>query len=101
MRGENLRGRRQEGAGRKRGTPNKRTAALKDAILGALEDAGGQGYLSQVAVTNPAAFLSLLAKLLPLCVGGEPAAEPIRIERVIVDRSLPPEEAYARMLGKD
>jgi hypothetical protein len=34
-------------------------------ILGALDDAGGQAYLAEQAHQNPAAFLTLLARLLP------------------------------------
>lgn len=51
--------------GRKKGTPNKLTKALKDVILGALDDAGGQQYLASQAKTNPSAFLSLLGRVVP------------------------------------
>jgi hypothetical protein len=51
--------------GRKKGTPNKLTKALKDVILGALDDAGGQAYLAKQAKTNPSAFLSLLGRVVP------------------------------------
>lgn len=56
--------------GRKKGVPNKLTGQLKDMILGALEDAGGQEYLKLQAVNNPNAFLSLVGKVLPLQVTG-------------------------------
>ena len=61
------------GASRK-GIPNKVTKELKDMILGALDDAGGQAYLSAQAIENPAAFLSLIGKVLPKDVnhGGQP-----------------------------
>lgn len=52
------------GASRK-GIPNRVTKELKDMILGALDDAGGQKYLSAQAIENPAAFLSLIGKVLP------------------------------------
>lgn len=51
--------------GRKKGVPNKNTKALKDMILGALVDAGGQDYLSSQAKKNPVAFMGLLGKVLP------------------------------------
>ena len=57
--------------GRKKGTPNKVTAALKDMILTALDQAhpeGGIGYLKSQAVANPTAFMSLVGKVLPLDV---------------------------------
>ena len=76
--------------GRKKGTPNKTTALLKDAILKAATDAGDgdlSAYLLQQANSNPTAFLTLLGKVLPMQVGGDPdnPVETIhRIERVIV-----------------
>src|SRR3954462_8845759 len=51
--------------GRTKGTPNKLQASLRDMILGALEEAGGQQYLARVAVENPAPFLALLGRVLP------------------------------------
>ena len=47
------------------GIPNKNTKAIKEMILGALEDAGGQDYLLGQATTNPVAFMGLIAKILP------------------------------------
>lgn len=57
--------------GRVAGTPNKFTRELKDMILGALEDVGGQDYLVAQAGQNPTAFLTLVGKVLPLQVTGE------------------------------
>jgi len=37
-------------------------------ILGALDDAGGRGYLAIQAKSNPVAFLTLLGKVLPQTV---------------------------------
>jgi hypothetical protein len=59
------------GKGRVKGVPNKVTGALKDMILGALANAGGVKYLEQQAKENPAAFLTLVGKVLPLQVTGE------------------------------
>ena len=56
---------RPESAGRKKGVTNKVTKELKDMILGALDDAGGQTYLAQQAIDNPGAFMSLVGKVLP------------------------------------
>lgn len=61
--------------GRAKGTPNKTTALLKDAILQAAEAAGGgeQGlvtYLTEQAKTNPGPFMALLGKVLPLQLTG-------------------------------
>jgi hypothetical protein len=38
---------------------------LRDMILGALDDAGGQAYLAEQAHQNPTAFLTLLGRVLP------------------------------------
>lgn len=60
------------GPGRPKGVPNRTTTLLKDAILQAAGEAGGPeglvGYLKFVAADNPAAFTSLLGKVLPLQV---------------------------------
>lgn len=60
--------------GRQKGTPNKVTAVLKNAILTAAERAhpgGTVGYLVQQAQENPVAFMGLLGKVLPLTGPGE------------------------------
>lgn len=63
--------------GRQKGTPNRTTALLKDAILEAATQAGGEGelvgYLTTQAKANPAAFMSLLGKVLPMQIAGDPA----------------------------
>lgn len=62
------------GAGRKKGSPNKLNAQLKEMILGALHDNGGQAYLKVQALANPTAFMSLLSKVLPMTIAGDPTA---------------------------
>lgn len=61
--------------GRQKGTPNKTTALLKDAILQAADEAGDAegmvGYLREQAKANPSAFLTLLGKVLPMQLTGE------------------------------
>lgn len=63
--------------GRQKGTPNKLTAGVKDALRTAFTQAGGVEYLVGVAKAEPRVFCALLAKLLPsreeLPAGGAPA----------------------------
>lgn len=65
------------GKGRPKGSVNKTTALLKDAILLAAQKAGGDGedglvnYLQVQAQTNPGPFMSLLGKVLPMTVAGD------------------------------
>lgn len=79
------------GQGRKKGTPNKTTRALKEAILLAAEKVGSNGrgsggltgYLVKLAKTEPTSFASLLGKVLPLTLQGPGAdGEHIAVTRI-------------------
>lgn len=67
------------GRGRVKGTPNKTTALLKDAIIRAAEAAGEDqngknglvGYCTFLAKDEPKAFAQLLGKVLPMQITGE------------------------------
>jgi hypothetical protein len=59
------------GRGRPKGAKNKLSADVKAMILGALNNVGGQDYLARQAEKNPAAFMALLGKVLPMQVSGE------------------------------
>ena len=48
-------------------------------ILGALYDNGGRQYLAYQARKNPVAFMSLLAKVLPLTIANADPNKPFRI----------------------
>lgn len=60
--------------GRSKGTPNKIPADLKEQILEAAKQAGGEdetvGYLRSQAHANPSAFMSLLGRVLGITVSG-------------------------------
>jgi hypothetical protein len=62
-------------AHRKKGSLNRTTVELKQAILGALEAAGGPGgsvaYLTRLATDNSSAFASLLKSVLPTTLASE------------------------------
>jgi len=51
--------------GRQKGTPNKTTAQVRDAIVQAFHEAGGKDYLVKLANTAPAVFCQLLSRILP------------------------------------
>jgi hypothetical protein len=78
------------GKGRVKGTPNKTTALLKDAIIKAAEAAGSDkagkdglvGYCTFLAKDEPKAFAQLLGKVLPLQITGEGEDGAIKIEVV-------------------
>lgn len=67
------------GKGRPKGSVNKTTAMLKEAILGAATDTGSDGagkdglmgYCGFLAKTEPKAFAQLLGKVLPMQITGE------------------------------
>ena len=52
-------------AGRRRGTPNKVTQTLADAIDTAFHAVGGAEYLEKIASHDPKAFCALLGRRLP------------------------------------
>ena len=76
--------------GKPKGTRNKATVQLKEAILGALEAAGGPegsvGYLTRLAIENSSAFASLLGRVLPSTLAADESSGNVKIqfERVIV-----------------
>jgi hypothetical protein len=68
------------GPGRPKGSQNKTTGLLKDAILLAAERAGNKlgadgiaSYLEHQAIENPGPFMALVGKVLPLQVAGDPS----------------------------
>lgn len=52
-------------AGSKPGVQRKITIELKQMIMGALEESGGQQYLVKQAEENPTAFMTLIGKYIP------------------------------------
>jgi hypothetical protein len=78
------------GKGRVKGTPNKTTALLKDAIIKAAEAAGSDkagkggliGYCTFLAKDEPKAFAQLLGKVMPLQITGEGEDGALKIEVV-------------------
>jgi hypothetical protein len=69
------------------GKPNTITKQLKEMILGALDDRGGQQYLATQAILNPAPFMALLGKILPTQVTGD-AENPLQVQLVSTAEAL-------------
>ena len=75
---------------RAQGSQNKITRALKESILQALDEAGGNegavGYLRWLAHENPSAFAGLLSKVLPITIAstGQDGALKIILEQRII-----------------
>lgn len=63
-------GKGRKGPGRPKGSQNKITRDVKDMILAALDKAGGVNYLTRQATESPAAFMTLLGKVLPTQLTG-------------------------------
>src|SRR5215468_9757638 len=88
--------------GRQKGTPNKMSKALKDMVLGALDDVGGQEYLARMSQEQPGAFMTLLGKVLPTTLAGEPGA-PLTNRIEVLQRTTMADERAAeadRMLAE-
>ena len=78
--------------GRKKGTPNKISSALKEAILEAAENAGKPdaesgtvAYLEQIAIQEPASFCSLLGKVLPMTIADTEQTEE---NKIVIERHV-------------
>lgn len=84
------------GKGRTKGVPNKVTKQVKAMILEALDKAGGVDYLADRAKDQPAAFMTLVGKVLPLQIGGDPDGSPIQT----LDVSKAPEEVLRWMAAQ-
>jgi len=73
------------GGGRPKGSPNKITASIKEAIEAAFRGVGGAEYLMQQARENPQAFMTLLGKIIPAQVQAELTGKdggPLAIQKI-------------------
>jgi hypothetical protein len=84
------------GPGRPKGLQNKVTTTLKESILGALSDVGGRRYLAEQARKNPAQFMGLLGRVLPLQVkqDGEEPMVPAVVQHIFETSSGKTERQY-------
>lgn len=70
------------GGGSRKGKPNKITASVKAAILSAFDTVGGEHYLARQAEENPQAFMTLLGKVLPTQLTGDPE-NPVTVRQIV------------------
>lgn len=59
------------GKGRPKGATNKLTRTIKEAIEVSFDKIGGPEYLAEMAYQQPAAYMTLLGKVLPAQVQAE------------------------------
>jgi hypothetical protein len=71
--------------GRQKGTPNKATVAVKEALQAAFDGLGGASRLQTWAEDNQTEFYKLWVKMLPQDVNANVAATVQTIARKIVD----------------
>jgi hypothetical protein len=51
--------------GRKKGTPNKLSATVKENVIAVFDELGGKEHMKRWAAENPNQFYNIYAKLLP------------------------------------
>lgn len=89
----------QKTGGRAKGTPNKATAAVKQALFTAFDQIGGTAKLSAWAKDNPTDFYKLWVKVLPQEVHASgPDGDPIQVEATV---TLAEAKAIKRALDEE
>jgi hypothetical protein len=58
--------------GRQKGTQNKISVEVKKALEKAFDELGGSNYLIEVGQNDPRTFCTLLGKILPTTIEGDP-----------------------------
>ena len=86
------------GMGRPKGSPNRITRTVREAIEAAFSEVGAERYLVEQATLNPTAFLGLIAKLLPAQIMAEvstaDASSVLPDGLVLMPKSFPSREAW-------
>lgn len=95
------------GPGRGKGTPNKTSRVLRDAIILAAEASGENkkgrgelvGYLKRLADHYPDLFVGLLGRVLPMQVVG-PSEGPVKVELTVTQMEQRLKERGLPILGR-
>lgn len=69
------------GKGRPKGSSNKLTKTIKEAIEASFDKVGGAKYLEEMAIKQPVAYMTLLGKVLPTQVTGEDGG-PVKVQTI-------------------
>jgi hypothetical protein len=69
-------------------------------ILGALDKSGGERYFVEQASKNPAAFMTLIGKILPFQLSGEDGG-PVMIGGGFAERLIQARERVSRLQSSD
>lgn len=72
------------GKGRVKGTQNKLTRTIKEAIEASFDMVGGADYLAKMAMVEPVAYMTLLGKVLPTQVKVQ-ATQPIQVTFNVIE----------------
>ena len=91
------------GRGRKKGSMNKTTKTLKEALLASFETLGGEEWLVQLAGSDPKAYASLLGRLVPSEIGIEASADVASVlpdGLVLMPKSFPTPEMWTDFFNK-
>ena len=73
------------GKGRPKGSENKVTRVVKDAVQDAFDELGGAQYLLQVARDDPKTFCGLLGRVIPTQVNAELKGDVQVVFETIID----------------
>ncbi len=79
------RGGKREGAGRPKGSENKLTRAVKDAVHEAFDELGGVEYLKHVGREDHKTFCALLGRVIPTQVNAELRGDVQVVFKTIID----------------
>lgn len=86
--------------GRKKGTPNRFTTTIRQAIIASFHEVGGQKWLVKLAKSDPKSYAQLLGKAMPTEISGVDGA-PIALEASVgLDLSRLTDEELDRSLAE-